>query len=1037
MLESLRHDLWLSVVSVVNKLTKMRCRLLIAACLLVSFLIDLPFGADRLLAAEEVKHFLTRRGDKLFDGDLEYRFISFNIPNLMVIEDAYDFTRPNPWRWPNDYEIEDALESVRQMGGRVVRTYVLSVHREGSDMEDFVHIRRPGEFNEEGFRALDKVMEVARRKGIRVIIPFVDQAKWWGGIGEYAAFRGKPAEAFWTDPQIIDDFKTTVRYLVNRKNTYTGIEYRDDPTIFGWETGNEILPTPAWTREIAAYIKQLDKKHLVIDGKSLRGVPTESLDDPNIDIITTHHYPFGEDHDFAKPIREAHAQVKGKKVYFVGEFGFVELPHIKSAIETVVDDDISGALLWSLRMHRREGGFYWHMEVGTGRNIYKAFHWPGFASGDRYDERAVMKLVRDNAYKVQGVAPPPLERPAAPKLLPIDKASAISWQGSAGAAAYDVMRAPAAAGPWARIAKDVSDADVQYRPLFNDATAEPGKKYWYRVVARNSAGDSDPSNMVGPVAVESRTLVDECRDASLVEKMEGTVAPVSENARTVQEDCHRLALHANSAVIYRVKEPISRWCVYSFANADANLEFSVSNDGKSFRPAVVSRASYPSSKTVYGYLTPILFQGELKTGDATYLRIATANQTTKAPIELSRVEIEYGRTVASNKARPTKKAAQLNSAIFVDDSHSLDDTLAAIDAAASRGERQLNVVVTILVDLTKDLHITSFGGRSGTPSAFTSMNETMRMELSGTLEKVFSRMVEHRMAIYILPHIDAGGRVQQWRNWVDFDPLEPYAGYTYNDLMLGTIADSLAKSIKPETRIELALSGEMGTSLFRYPAAYHTIVRQLRERPQLKHFKLGISLNHGGIAGKNNPSGTKDIALSDDKRQQMQALIDDCDFVGMSFYAPVTVSPTPDDFVRGINKFMGEFKQHGLNVPTNKALQFSEVGIGGGRLRRGEMPNPSKAVAAPWEGTASPQNNPWRDESMQALRRQYHNELLKFLSDQPAPWRVSAAFLWSMGSWDPINEQQPEFAEAEIVAAVEKHNRAVQVLEEGQSRSRP
>ena len=38
-------------------------------------------------------------------------------------------------------------------------------------------------------------------------------------------------------------------------------------------------------------------------------------------------------------------------------------------------------------MHRREGGFYWHMEVGTGRNIYKAFHWPGFASGDRYDER--------------------------------------------------------------------------------------------------------------------------------------------------------------------------------------------------------------------------------------------------------------------------------------------------------------------------------------------------------------------------------------------------------------------------------------------------------------------------------------------------------------------------------------------------------------------------------------------------------------------------------------------------------------------------
>ena len=89
-------------------------------------------------------NFITRRGDKLFDGDKPFRFISFNIPNLMVIEDAYEFTKPNPWRWPDEFEIEDALESVRQMGGQVVRTYVVSVHREGSDMGEFVHVLRPG-----------------------------------------------------------------------------------------------------------------------------------------------------------------------------------------------------------------------------------------------------------------------------------------------------------------------------------------------------------------------------------------------------------------------------------------------------------------------------------------------------------------------------------------------------------------------------------------------------------------------------------------------------------------------------------------------------------------------------------------------------------------------------------------------------------------------------------------------------------------------------------------------------------------------------
>ncbi len=1018
----------------------MKTRLLLTS-LIVLVAAAASFPANALAATGDLKNFLTCRGDKLFDGNREFRFISFNVPNLMVIEDAYEFTRPNPWRWPNDYEIEDALESVRQMGGQVVRTYVLSVYRTGSDMGECVHVRRPGQFNEEGFRALDKVIEVAHRKGIRVIIPFVDQAKWWGGIGEYAAFRGKPADAFWSDPQVIDDFKDTIRYLLTRKNTYTGVAYRDEPAVFGWETGNEISPTPKWTRDISAYIRQLDKNHLIIDGKSLHGVPTESLDDPNIDIITTHHYPWGQDHDFVKPIRAAHTLVKGKKAYVVGEFGFVETPHIERAIQTVIDDGIPGALLWSLRMHRREGGFYWHMEVGTGHNIYKAFHWPGFTSGDRYDERAVDKLLRKKAFEIRGLEPPPLERPASPTLLPIEKVSEISWQGAAGAASYDVWRASAAAGPWKRIAKDVSDADVQYRPLFNDDSAIPGQQYWYRVVARNTAGDSEPSNMIGPASVESRTLVDECRDLSLASTTTGDVSPASEDARTVQEDCHRLALHLGSAIVYHVKEPIRQWRIFSFSSPDAQLLLSVSTDGKNFHSAEIRRSSFPSSETIYGYLTPILYTGELTAGDATYLRIEIPNGTSgktsgnasqpqpagqSGAIELSRIEIEYGGAPNStvSASRTKRAAAQLNSSVFVDGGHPLDDTLQAIDAAAKRGERQLNVVVTVLVDLTDDLRIKSFGGFTADPQ-FKSMDDTRRNELKDKLRQVFARMVKHDMAIYILPHIDSGGKVQTWRNWVNFDPLESYGGYTYADLLLGTIADALAETATPNTHCEMALSGEMGTSLFHYPESYRTIVRQLHERPKLKQLKLGISLNHGGIAGNRNPAGAKDIALSDDKRQQMQKLIDECDFVGMSFYAPISSSPTPDDFVRGIERYMGEFKQYGLSVPTTKPLQFSEVGIGGGRVRFGEEPDPVKAVQSPWDGNANPRNNPWRTDSMRALRRQYHAALLQFLADQPAPWRVSAAFFWSMGSWDPIGQRQSEFSDPEIMSAIEKHNRAV------------
>ncbi len=976
-------------------------------------------------------NFINRRGDKLFDGAQEFRYISFNIPNLMVQEDAYEFTSPNPWRWPNEFEIEDALESVRQMGGQVVRTYVLSVHRNGSDMGDLVHVRKPGEFNEEGFRALDKVIEVARQKKIRIIIPFVDQSKWWGGIGEYAAFRGKPAEAFWSDPQIIDDFKTTIHYLLTRKNVYTGVEYRDELAIFGWETGNEIMPSPEWTREIAAYIKHLDKKHLVLDGKSLHGFPVASLDDPNIDVISTHHYPFGENHDFSKPIREAYALTKGKKAYMVGEFGFVETPHIASAIQTVIDEGASGALLWSLRMHRREGGFYWHMEVGTGQNIYKAFHWPGFDSGERYDERAVLALVRNKAYEIRGMKPPAIERPAPPRLLPIAKVSAISWQGAAGASGYDIWRASAADGPWQKIAADVSDADVQYRPLFHDDQAEPGQRYWYRVVARNAAGESEPSNVVGPVTTRCRTLVDECRDLSLAASTAGSVAKASESVRTVQEDCQRLVLDPGAAVTYRADGPISRWKVYSFAPNKAGLTLAVSSDGRKFRPVTPKVQTFSSGRTVYGYLTPTLFSGTTQ-GEAKFLRITAENaeRTTsketegkktapqKARVELSRVEIEYDPVV------PSAEAVQLNSSIFVDSSRRIDSTLAAIDDAAKHGERQLNVVVSVLVDLTDDLHVKSFGFFSGRRSSSQPYNDAMREELKNNLRQVFARMVRHNMSIYVLPHIDAGGEVQEWRNWVNFDPLDKYGRYSYNDLVLGTIADALAETVKPTTHVELALSGEMGTSLFRYPAAYRAIARRLRERPQLRQLKIGISLNHNGIAGSGNPSRENDIQLTGEQRKQMQMLIDECDFVGMSFYAPVSVSPTALDFVRGIDRFMNEFHQLGLHVSTTKPMQFSEVGIGGRQAHDGKV-DLDKAVEAPWEGTANPRRNPWTNDAMRALRRQYHSALLDFLTTQLAKWRVSAAFLWSTGSWDPWGHGQSEFADPAIENKIETHNRAV------------
>ena len=94
---------------------------------LLQLLIASLIACGTVAAQNDMRYFITRSGDKLMEGKKEYRFISFNIPNLHLIEDNMAFEATNEWRFPDEFEITDALQTVKQMGGRVARTYVISI----------------------------------------------------------------------------------------------------------------------------------------------------------------------------------------------------------------------------------------------------------------------------------------------------------------------------------------------------------------------------------------------------------------------------------------------------------------------------------------------------------------------------------------------------------------------------------------------------------------------------------------------------------------------------------------------------------------------------------------------------------------------------------------------------------------------------------------------------------------------------------------------------------------------------------------------
>jgi hypothetical protein len=575
--------------------------------------------------------FITRRGDKLLDGNQEFRFISFNTPNLHYIEDYLPFRGTNPWRLPDEFEIDDALATIKQLGGKATRLYVLSVRRADDNPGIRRHIDGPGLFNVDAFETLDKVLEEANKIGVRVIIPFVDNWKWWGGVAEYSAFRGKTRNEFWTDPQLKSDFKRTIEFLVDRTNTYTGIKYRDDKAILAWETGNELEAPFPWTKELAAYIKSLDTNHLLLLGTNARELTSEEIEDPNIDIVSTHHY--GDTKASLRTIVANEAMTKGKKPYLIGEYGIVTTNDIRTMTDTIINEGLVGGMLWSLRFRNREGGFYNHYEY----NGISAYRWPGFVNGDPYDERTVMSIIHEKAFAIDGLRPPTLPVPAPPLLLPCADVSSISWQGSVGARDYIVERRDADSTEWRIVADSIDESRYQYRPLFCDESAQLGRSYQYRIRARNESGVSDYSNIIGPIKVFFKKIIDEMDSFTRVFMRSDDLNLLTiEDVRMAKEDRSRMSGKEGSFIVYKT-DLFSSLEIDAYQASDARLSILAADSTRNlFVPLPARTVKYGFGGNDYGFYDAVAYTCDAIPHGTEYVKIVFV-----PGIQIGRIEFIY------------------------------------------------------------------------------------------------------------------------------------------------------------------------------------------------------------------------------------------------------------------------------------------------------------------------------------------------------------------------------------------------------------
>lgn len=622
---------------------------------ILSIVLMIVASAATAQDASALKHFIIRKADRLYDGGQEFRFVGANMPGLML---PYDFTLRLPSRMglPTPWEQEDAFKTLAQMNAGVVRLWNLPIRAPDETAPaggmTWHHVQGPGRFNEESFKTIDHLLALGNRYGVRIMFSFCAEAgDYLGGNATYAAHRGKKRAAFYTDPQIKDDYKATLRHCIERVNTVTGVPYKEDKALFAWQFGNEMDRAPvAWLAEMAAYIKSLDPNHLVAETRHRYGLTF--VVDPNIDLYNRHYYPNykPDGTDWKRTYPAEMAVLKGQRPFFIGEFG----PYIDGTVFThgnMVEktrdylawvrgtEGVAGALLWSMYFHHRDGGFYWH-QIFTYPSVW-SYHWPGFPSAQAQRERELLTLWREEAFRIQGLPVPPVPVPDAPELIPFDGEPVFSWRGSAGADSYAIERAETVDGPWQVIAAEASDAEVAYRPLFTDRTARVGGRYCYRVSARNASGLSQPSLVVGPVTIQQLCLVDELQDFTVAQAHAGTLALNNAFNALYAEHLFRAKGVADDWIRYQVPGTITSLALTAFqAQQPLVLIIEVSGDGEVWSRIEPQRQERPLRSPPGGAAggqkrTQVEYRSEVPAG----MRWVTIRWA--GPGELDRVEVRY------------------------------------------------------------------------------------------------------------------------------------------------------------------------------------------------------------------------------------------------------------------------------------------------------------------------------------------------------------------------------------------------------------
>ena len=260
--------------------------------------------------------------------------------------------------YPTKAQIEEIFIVASKMKATVVRSHTLG--SSNGHPKSLTPTSSTG-FNDAAWDPIDYSFSMAKKYGIKLIIPLCDVYEYFhGSYGFFTKNRGVDKTKFWSDRNVINDFKAYITIYLNHVNPYTGVAIKNAPEVCMIELGNELgnirptagstsIPTESWTREISQHIKSIDKTHLVLDGCDEALSKSGSFNVREIDVYTGHFYWLEKD----RIEYGANTSANLGKPYIIGEYSSKFGPDWYSYIES--RNNIKGSIMWCIYCH--EGGY--------------------------------------------------------------------------------------------------------------------------------------------------------------------------------------------------------------------------------------------------------------------------------------------------------------------------------------------------------------------------------------------------------------------------------------------------------------------------------------------------------------------------------------------------------------------------------------------------------------------------------------------------------------------------------------------------------